>query len=64
MINEVHHPRPMTRFLTVRCPSAAWENDTLPADQAQDLCFDLSIEYGYAMILEGEQIIGEYRNGR
>ena len=54
----------MTRFLTVRCPSAAWENDTLPADQAQDLCFDLSIEYGYAMILEGEQIVGEYRNGQ
>jgi hypothetical protein len=52
------------RNLTVRCPSAPWENDTLPADQAWDLCYDLSVEFGCARILDGEQIIGEYRDGR
>lgn len=54
----------MTRLLTVRCPSAPWENDTVPADQAWDLCHDLSVEFGYARILDGEQIIGEYLDGR
>ncbi len=53
----------MTRLLTVRCPSAPWENDTLPADSAWDVCYDLSVEFGYACILDGEQIIGEYQNG-
>ena len=54
----------MPRRLPVRGPSAPWENDTLPADQAWDLCFDLSVEFGHARILDGEQIIGEYMDGR
>ncbi len=54
----------MTRLLTVRCPSAPWENDTIEADKAWDLCYDLSVEHGYARILDGECIIGEYRDGR
>ena len=54
----------MTRLLTVRCPSAPWENTTTDADRAWDLCFSLSEEYGYARILDGEQIIGEYKDGR
>jgi hypothetical protein len=54
----------MTRYLTVRCPSAPWENDTVESDRAWDLCYDLSVEFGYARILDGECIIGEYRDGR
>ena len=50
--------------LSIRCPSAPWENDTVPAEQAWDLCHDLSVEFGYARILDGEQIIGEYQDGR
>jgi len=52
------------RYLTVRCPSAPWENDTVESDRAWDLCYDLSIEFGYARIHDGECIIGEYRDGR
>jgi len=50
--------------LSVRCPSAPWENDTVDADRAWDLCYSLSEEFGYAYIVEGELIIGEYTNGR
>jgi len=54
----------MTRYLTVRCPSAPWENDTVQADKAWDLCLSLSEEFGYACVMEGELIIGEYINAR
>jgi hypothetical protein len=54
----------MTRYLTVRCPSAPWENDTTTEDRAWDLCLSLSEEFGYACVMEGELIIGEYTNGR
>ena len=54
----------MTRYLSVRCPAAPWENDTTDADRANDLCYDLSVEYGYAAIYENDMIIGEYTNGR
>ena len=52
------------QMLSVRCPSAPWENTTVPADRAWDLCLDLSEEFGYACVMEGELIIGEYTNGR
>ena len=52
------------QMLTVRCPSAPWENDTVDADRAWDLCYALSQEFGYAYVLEGELIVGEYTNGR
>ena len=54
----------MTRYLSVRCPAAPWENDTVNTDKANDLCYDLSVEYGYAAIYENDVIIGEYTNGR
>jgi hypothetical protein len=56
---------PMTR-LDVICPSAPWENETTDDDTAWDVCYSLSIEYGYAQIRErvNGTIIGEYRNGQ
>ena len=62
-INEVHHPRPMTR-LDVICPAAPWENTTTDEDRAWDLCFSLSEEFGYAQVRQNGMIIGEYRNGQ
>ena len=62
-INEVHHPRPMTR-LDVICPAAPWENTTTDEDRAWDLCFSLSEEFGYAQVRQYGMIIGEYRNGQ
>ena len=52
------------QMLSVRCPSAPWENATVDADRAWDLCLDLSEEFGYAYIVEGELIVGEYTHGR
>ena len=55
----------MTR-LDVICPSAPWENETTDDDTAWDVCYSLSIEYGYAQIRErvNGTIIGEYTEGR
>ena len=53
----------MTR-LDVICPAATWENITIDADRAWDLCYDLSVEYGYAQVRQNGVIIGEYTNGR
>ena len=64
IIWEYQAPQTMTRYLTVRCPSAPWENTEVAADRAYDLCLDLSEEFGYACVMEGELIIGEYTNGR
>jgi hypothetical protein len=53
----------MTR-LSVRCPSAPWENTTTDADRAWMLCLDLSEEYGYAEVRQNGMILGSYRDGR
>ena len=52
----------MTR-LSVICPSAPWENETTDSDRAQDICLDLSREYGYAEVRQNGMIVGSYRNG-
>ena len=57
------HRNQMTR-LDVICPAATWENDTTDADRAWDLCYNLSVEYGYAQVRQNGVIIGEYTNGR
>jgi hypothetical protein len=49
----------MTRY-DVICPSAPWENTTTD----QDLCLDLSEEYGYAQVRCNGVIIGDYTDGR
>ena len=50
----------------VICHSAPWENETTDDDTAWDVCYSLSIEYGYAQIRErvNGTIIGEYRDGQ
>jgi hypothetical protein len=55
----------MTR-LDVICPAAPWENTTTDDDTAWDICYSLSMEYGYAQIRErvNGTIIGEYRDGQ
>ena len=50
--------------LDVICPSAPWENTTTDEDQAWDLCFDLSIEFGYAQVRQNGIIIGDYTDGQ
>jgi hypothetical protein len=54
----------MTR-LSVRCPSAPWENTTTDADRAWMLCLDLSEEYGYAQVIDTASgiILGDYTEG-
>lgn len=54
--------KPMTRY-DVICPSAPWENETIDADRAWDLCLSLSEEYGYAQVRQNGMIIGEYTDG-
>jgi hypothetical protein len=49
-------------YLSVICPSAPWENDTVPEDRAWDLCYDLSEEFGYAEVRQNGMIIGSYGN--
>jgi hypothetical protein len=51
--------------LSVRCPSAPWENTTTDEDRAWDLCLDLSEEYGYAQVVDPATgtIVGDYTNG-
>jgi len=51
-------------YVSVRCPSAPWENTSVDRASAWDLCFDLSLDYGYAMVMEGERIIGSYSDGQ
>jgi hypothetical protein len=60
-----NEPILMTR-LSVRCPSAPWENTTTDADRAWDLCLDLSEEYGYAQVIDTASgiILGDYTDGR
>jgi len=50
----------------VRCPAAPWENTTTDADRALDLCYDLSVEFGYARIHErvNGTIIAAYTDGQ
>ena len=50
--------------LDVRCPSAPWEGSTVETSKAYMLCYSLSVEYGYARILDDGLIIAEYTNGR
>ena len=47
----------------VICPSAPWENTTIDADRAWDLCLDLSEEFGYAQVRYNGEIIGDYTDG-
>jgi hypothetical protein len=53
----------MTRY-DVICPSAPWENTTTDKDAAWHLCFDLSVEYGYAQVRCNGIIVGDYTNGQ
>ena len=51
----------------VRCPSDPYENTTCwDLDKAMDLCYNLSEEYGYAMVVQWvgphQQLIAEYGN--
>ena len=55
----------------VKCPSDPYENTDCfnDLDRAWDLCYNLSLEYGYAEVvyynLEGhQQLVGCYTNGR
>ena len=56
--------QPMTRY-DVICPSAPWENTTTDKDRAWDLCYDLSVEHGYAQVRDNATgiIIGDYTEG-
>jgi len=58
--------RNLMTLVDVICPSAPWENETTDDDTAWDICYSLSIEYGYAQIRErvNGTIIGEYRDGQ
>jgi hypothetical protein len=53
----------MTRY-DVICPSAPWENTTTDKDAAWDLCYDLSVEYGYCQVRCNGLIVGDYTNGQ
>jgi hypothetical protein len=52
-----------TRY-DVICPSAPWENTTEDKDRAWDMCYDLSVEYGYCQVRCNGLIVGDYTNGQ
>jgi hypothetical protein len=49
----------------VHCPSAPYENSSfVDIDDAWGLCLDLSEEFGYAEVRQGEHMLGSYTNGQ
>ena len=45
----------------VNCPSAPFENTMFPTlDDCWSLCYDLAQEYGYAKVMFGKCLMGEY----
>jgi hypothetical protein len=66
MVQLTQFNQPLMTRLSVRCPSAPWENTTTDADRAWDLCLDLSEEYGYAQVIDTASgiILGDYTDGR
>ena len=50
---------------SVHCPSAPYENSSfVDIDDALGLCLDLSEEFGYAEVRQGEHMLGSYTDGR
>ena len=50
---------------SVHCPSAPYENSSfVDIDDAWGLCLDLSEEFGYAEVRQGEHLLGSYTNGQ
>lgn len=50
---------------SVHCPSAPYENSSfVDLDDAWGLCLDLSEEFGYAEVRQGEHMLGSYTNGQ
>jgi len=50
---------------SVHCPSAPYENSSfVDIDDAWGLCLDLSEEFGYAEVRQGEHMLGSYTNGQ
>ena len=50
---------------SVHCPSAPYENSSfVNIDDAWGLCLDLSEEFGYAEVRQGEHLLGSYTDGR
>ena len=50
---------------SVHCPSAPYENSSfVDIDDAWGLCSDLSEEFGYAEVRQGEHFLGSYTNGQ
>ena len=46
---------------SVHCPSAPYENSSfVDIDDAWGLCLDLSEEFGYAEVRQGEHLLGSY----
>ena len=50
---------------SVHCPSAPYENSSfVDIDDAWGLCLDLSEEFGYAEVRQGDHLLGSYTNGQ
>jgi len=50
---------------SVHCPSAPYENSSfVDLDDAWGLCLDLSEEFGYAEVRQGDHLLGSYTNGQ
>ncbi len=55
------HTNSMKVNYTVEVPAAPFENQTFATlDECWDSCYDLSEEYGYAKVMYGKCLMGEY----